>query len=1161
LLVACACLATTVAHAQFRASIQGTVTDKTGAVIPGATVTLTDTATDHVLKTTTSGAGVYTFNALPPSKFNMTVDAAGFKKKTLSGVQIRPEQANAVNVQLDLGQSSQTVTVNGGQSNLLDTETATLSGTVTSKQIQHLPSFNRDVFQLAQLAPGVFGDGSQGSAGGTFNLPGNAGPGGSASTAAGIFQTENQVQVQAVGGQTDQNGISVDGISTVSAVWGGASVITPSEDSIQNVTIVTNSYDAENGRFSGAQMQVISKSGTNHLHGSAFFKASRPGLNAYQRFNGYRPGITPTSTPADKGVNRDDDRTNNYGGSLGGPIWKNRIFAFFDYETSPLTGLVTAQQWFETPQFDTIAAKAGSIAAKYLAYPGEKPPNTATLVPENCGQIGLTEGVNCKTTAQGLDVGSPIKAPLGHQDLTYGGNNGTPGVGGGLDGIPDLALYNTVDPTNISQAQYNGRLDVLPDQNDHVTFAIYWVPVTQTDYNGPVRSANLWHHSQINDAFSLIWNHTFSPTLLNQARANAAGYRWNEVATNPQAPFGLPQDNITQYNLTGGFQYFGAPPPSDLDQWTYDYNDILTKTLSSQNIKMGASVTRLYYLNNPVNDARPSFSFDNLWDFANDAPYNETGEFDSATGVPFANRQDDRENIFAAFLQDDYKVLPNLTLNLGLRWSYFGGMYSKQNNLDVVQFGTGSNPLSGLNLRVGGHLYSPQKTNFGPQFGFSWQPKESNDKAVVRGGFGVDYNQNEIAILANGAGNPPNAVTGNFVCPYPYTNDPTCSGHGLLYETAPNVHSLFGFAPNPAAITAFGSDNLPVNYGNGSFVTGYQANPKTIVVYHYSLGYEYQLPYDSVFTLGYQGNLSRHMLTQMNYNVVALAQGHTLNPKVNFLDYYPNTANGNYNAMIATVRHNFAHEFQAEVQYTWAKTMDEGSSPYEEDPYPFDVHEAYGRADYNVQNAFKVFGLWQPIFFRGSHSWAEKVFGGWSLGGIYNAHSGFPFNPVYNTTGPYYQGSGYTTLRPAGVVGGAGTKTGNSVFMGASNPNYGTNPTKYFVPPTYVQGPAFPATAPPPVPGIHRNSLTGPGYKDLDASLTKAFGIPNNRVLGQSAVFEVRADAYNLFNEINLDGASMDDTVGSAAPNGTVTSINTHFGVPFNALGSRTVQLQARFSF
>ena len=138
-----------------------------------------------------------------------------------------------------------------------------------------------------------------------------------------------------------------------------------------------------------------------------------------------------------------------------------------------------------------------------------------------------------------------IKTGLGMQDLTYGGSSGTPGVGGGLDGVADLGFYNTLNPSTMSQAQYNGRLDAYVTQKDHVSFTIYWVPSYHRPiYNGPVRAANFWHHSQVNDAFSVVWNHVFSPTLLNQARANAAGWRWNEVTTNPQAPFGLPQDQI-----------------------------------------------------------------------------------------------------------------------------------------------------------------------------------------------------------------------------------------------------------------------------------------------------------------------------------------------------------------------------------------------------------------------------------------------------------------------------------------------------------------------------------------------------------------------------------------------------------------------------------------
>jgi hypothetical protein len=775
------------------------------------------------------------------------------------------------------------------------------------------------------------------------------------------------------------------------------------------------------------------------------------------------------------------------------------------------------------------------------------------LIGRTCQDIGLTEGVNCATTTAGLDVGSPLKIGLGKQDPTYGGSTGTPGVGSGLDGSPDLGYFDTVNPNNVSQTQYNGRLDANVTQKDHASFAIYWVPSNSTYYNGAVRSANLWHHSQVNDAFSVIWNHTFSPTLLNEARANAAGWRWNEILSNPQAPFGLPADN---FDGTGGAspETLGAAGPSNLNQWTFDYSDILTKSLGRHNIKMGGDWTRLQYLNNPVYAAIPSFGFRNLWDFANDAPYSEAGQFDHTTGIPFANRQDSRVNIFGIFVQDDFKVLPNLTVNLGMRWSYLGAYTTKQNNLDVLQ---GIDDLANLRIHVGGPLYSPQKYNFGPQLGFAWQPQQLNGKMVLRGGFGVNYNQNEIAITANGVGNPPNAVQANFCC------STTAGAYpGILYQTATSINSLFGYAPNPAAITKFGANNLPTN-GQPISVTGFQANPKTISNYHYSLDTQYQLPYDIVASVGYQGSLSRHLLVQSNYNVIAAANGLALSPYANFIDYYANTGQSNYNALIATIKHNFAHHFNVEAQYSWAKALDENSGPYSEDYYPYDSHAAYGRSDYNVKNGFKVFGLWQPVIFTGGHAWLEKVAGGWSLSGIFNVHDGFPFNPIYNvntTGGLYYNGSGYNQLRPAGVFKGAGKSTSNKIFQ-STNANYKGNGTTFYKTPNFVDGPAFPATAPSPAIGIQRNSLNGPGYQDVDATISKAFGLPNTKILGENAKFEIRADSYNLFNKLNVNGGSLDDTLGSVDPNGSVTQVNGNFGVAGSGLGSRTVQLQARFSF
>src|SRR2546430_1358002 len=218
-----------------------------------------------------------------------------------------------------LGDAGWTVPVAAAAVPPRKTAPASTSGVVTSEQIQHLPSSNRDVFQLAQLAPGVFGDSSQGSNGGTNNLPGNAGPGGSGG-GAGIFQIENGPQIIANGSQNNSNSISIDGISTVSAVWGGTSAITPNEDSVGSVKIISNSYDAENGRFSGANLQVPSKTGSNDWHGSLFFRWNRPGLNAYQRYSG--PGSLKPGTPAQRGLTRSTQRFNQFGGSVGGPIWK-----------------------------------------------------------------------------------------------------------------------------------------------------------------------------------------------------------------------------------------------------------------------------------------------------------------------------------------------------------------------------------------------------------------------------------------------------------------------------------------------------------------------------------------------------------------------------------------------------------------------------------------------------------------------------------------------------------------------------------------------------------------------------------------------------------------------------------------------------------------------
>jgi hypothetical protein len=1145
LLIVSIIASTALVQAQYRTSIQGVVTDPTGAVVPGATLTLINPATGEKQVRTSDPSGVFNFNALAAAgvSFRLEVEAKGFEKKVLDHVELTPDQANALNVTLEIGSTSQTVNVDASVLPAMDTETASVNGLVSSNQIQHLPSFGRDVTKLAQLAPGSFGDEAQAGGAGTFNLPGTQTGASASGGSTGIFATENGVQVISNGNQTENNGISIDGISTTSAVWGGGTVITPSEDSVESVKVVSNSYDAEDGRFTGTQLQITSKSGTNDFHGSLFYTTHQPNLNAYQRYNG-----------AGNSVTRDNSKFNQFGGSVGGPIWKNKIFAFFNYETvrQPNTDAIS-NGWYDTPAFDALAP-AGSIAAKYLSFPGNGIVNHGINSTANCGTAGLTEGVNCLTIpGQGINVGTPLTTGLGTQDLGWTSVSdpgcGGAGTGCGTPGSPlgtvaDLANYITSDPTTFTAVQYNGRLDADVTSKDRIGFAIYWVPQSKDSYNGS-RTYDIFHHNQINDAFSVIWNHTFSPTLLNELRANAAGWRWNEVKDNGQSPVGLPADYIGNIgSITPG--QFGPAVGSILDQWTYSYKDVATKIIGRNTIKFGGEATRLFYLQDNAGGGVPSYNFFNLWDFLNDAPYNESGNFNPTTGAPTTVRQDQRENILGFFVQDDVKIRSNLTINLGLRWSYFAPLYSKQDNMFVGHPGAGADYLTGMTLRRG-DAWNAQKNNFGPEIGFAWSPTMFNNRLVFRGGYGLNYNQEEIAISANVSNNP-----GLTVSPSWSTSSPTSINPNIIYAVSSDAHNLYGYPANPNTITSFGANGLPTAT-TVSLVLFPNTLP-TMRVHHWSADMQYDLGHQYVMTVGYQGSLSRNIFFHENPLAVPATLGYTFNSQIGGGDYWGVNGRANYNALLTELKHQFSHQFMADAQYTWSRSMDTSSAPYSEQPYPYDLSLDYGRSDYNVTNAFKLYGMWQPVFFHGNN-WVEKVAGGWSLSGILNWHSGFPFSPFLSVpSGSLYCNTcGYTTLLPASYLGGAGTSTSSDAFKGPASSNYPNGPATYFTTPTYTAYNCTPTcygTSVPQSPGVARNSLTMPGYKSVDLTISKGFGLPKMPVLGENAKLEFRMDAFNVFNNMNLNPNDISNNIG-----------NSNFGTISGALASRVLALGARFNF
>ena len=1115
--------------AQYRASLHGVIRDPSQAVVPDAQVTLTSTETNGKQTVTTNESGIYTINGLAPGRYSLTVEKAGFANGVLEGVVITSEQAQTQDLQLALAQqTAQKVTVNAVANPAINTENGTLSATLSGQQIQSLPTFSRDPFQAIRLAPGTFGDGSRAASGGApQNLPNNYGPGGSNGNSS-IFQTENQVQAVANGTRVENNSYQIDGVEVNSLAWGGAAVVTPNQESIKEITVESNPYDAEYGRNSGAQVLAVSKNGTNQFHGSALIEGQRPGLNAFQRYNG-------PNNP----VQRDTDRFNQYAGSLGGPIIKNHLFAFFSYETLRNNTSSLAQGWYETPQFDSLvkSLNPNSIAGRITGFPGEGAAYNL-IVPKTCAQAGLAQCqavFNSSGQYQGLDIGSPLKSPLGTPDPTYQ-NNGMPGVGSGLDGIPDIFFVQTSNPTNTNPQQFNGRVDFQATAKDRITFSLYYIPVDTITYNGPVRAANLWNSDRTSESGALLWDHTITPSWLNEARFNVTRVLYNEVNSNPQAPFGLPQDNIDAPGAVNPFQFFGAPGPGIFNQTTFNYRDTASTVIGNHSIKFGVDIYNEQDNDNLAAAARPQYGFRSIWNFANDAPYTETGNFDPKTGQPTSSTKYIRSAIYAGFIQDDYKIRPNLTLNFGVRWEYFTPVHEKYGNISNVVLGNGPDPLTGLTLKVGGDLYHPDYKNIAPDFGFAWNPYPSNQRVVVRGGFGIGYNRLEEAITLNGRANPP-LVSGL-----------TLLGSNIQYTIPANTHQFSGWPINNAAKQAINPvTNLPAS-GQAVTLNGFPENLVTPRTYRYSFGTDFNLGYDWVAKLGYQGSLSRHLTIENNLNLLYLPN----NPQVNYLYWFQNDGNSSYNAMLAEASHNFAKNFQLDVQYRWANNIDDGSGSYYIGEYPYGLQYRKGPADFDVRHNVKLYGVYSPRFFKGN-GWGEKVLGGWQISGILSWHSGFPWTPIYNNTGcnVVYTASGYCNLRPGSYLGGGGTDYSNSTFE-RPNGNFPNGALSYFT------VPSFPTTGIPPPPAVGRNFLRGPGYFDTDMTIQKSFGLPKTKILGEGARITLRGDLFNIFNQTNLSPLT-------SSPANVIsfdgTTSNSQFGQAQNALSGRIVDLQARFEF
>ena len=1173
------------AFAQYGSSLQGVVTDQSGAAITNAKVTATNQATGVARDTTTNDSGFYRIAGLPPGTYQVTAEATSFKAGTTPDVAVAAEAVQGLNISLQPGPTQESVTVNASSA-ALETENANVGGTISAEAVTNLPEFGRDPYNLVRLTPGVFGDASRQANGNSQAIPQQVGPGGSNSQ---IFQTENQVQAIADGQRVSANNYVLDGVSANSLEWGGAAVVTPNEESVQEITVSSNTYSAQDGRNSGAQVKVISKNGTNNFHGSALIKFNDKGLNAFNKFEG--PTNLPASqltceagTPSEFTIfarqcpGRVDQKYRDFAGSFGGPIIKDKLFFFFSYEGIRLSNrALVRSQTLETPEFEqyVIANNPGSLAAKIFGTPGITPRISTITSETDCCSFTPNYGLGRWYTA------------------------GPGAVGSGPDGIPDWGIFDIAEPTTSSGNQYNGRVDYTHG-NDQFFVSTYIVRLN--NFNGgirPIEDLTLLPH---NYASTIGWSRTISPTMLNELRANFTRWDFDQRQPVGTTDFGIPQVRLFDFDI-GGFNsndnFLGisqaSTTPGALAQNTYGLADTLSWVNRQHAWKFGVEARREQNNNDQPGAERPQYQFRGLMNFANDACcFFEQVEVNPAGGALNEKRYY-RTSDYALFAQDDWKLRPNLTLNLGLRWEYFGplteakGMISNYvlgSDFVVNGFVCGSSPLANR-CRNGNQLYAAQHNDFGPRLGFAWSPGFGHDKLVFRGGFGIIFNRNYDAVFDNVRQDTPFSALASACCffdPGPIVGPPP--GSNILYSLGANKQAN-SYPVNPAFSNGVAPDGaLCASPGCATTtpISLFAALPDEPNPYVYVFSYQAQVEpvRDWVVKLGYQGSRSRKLIRTIDLNRLVpgdtfdgtqdkiqhngpnllpcgsgnptcSAQGATGNPLfTNIFTPLPDV-NASFDAAVLSVDRKFSHGFQFNGSYTLSHAIDTASFEigYQQTD-PFNQRLDRGDSDFDVRNNLVISGTWQSPFIGGRNSLLGQAVGGWSISGILSKHSGFEFPALIGScnTNDDRNGDGYCPDLPAGFTGtGVISDPSKQQFINGIFPGCGAVSGSV----TQASCPIFDITTR--GPGCRcRNIFRGPGYTSLDMALGKDFALPSNAVLGEEGRLALRANLFNIFNILNLS-----PFIPATAPT-DILNVNG-FGRAPDGLAGRVIEFQARLSF
>jgi carboxypeptidase family protein len=1043
--------------AQATATIIGTVADSSGNVIANANVMVTQKETGLTRQVTTSDRGYYAVHSLPVGTYSVAVEVKGFKRKSVTGITLQVNEEPRIDVTLEVGEVNETVTVDS-QTPVLQTESASVGQVIDNRYTTQIPLNGRDFTQLILLTPGAV------TRPGGYDLSTGAASG---SLGSGV----------AIGGRDAHNNFTIDGAGNNARQFGNVA-LRPSIDVIQEFKVQTNSYSAEFGQAAFGQITLVTKSGTNQFHGSAFEFLRNDNLDARNFF-----------LPKRGQLNR-----NQFGGTIGGPIIKNRTFFLFNYE-----GL---RERRGVEAFASVPPEAWRDG-NFSGVPGlilKDPQNGGAQFPGN----RIPENRIHPTAKAALALWA------------------SPNAGASGQAANNLLVTH---PNEIDDDQYTAKVDHQISDKDRLN--VRYTRSERTEFVAATGAFTVTPllpgfeniNPPVNQVASVTHTHIFTPHLLGEFRFSFTRSLFVAESVNTGDDGFYEQFGIK--NTIPGPRFEGAPtfsfqgitltpygdgdfvPQKDVSN-EFNYAGAITWTKGDHSLKFGAGLTR-YQQNTPgpiTGFRRGQFTF--RGDFTGNA------FADFLLGLPVSGQrvvgtgvETGRSWWHSYYFNDDWKITPKLSLTLGLRYEYVSPLVD---NLDrrstfyplTNAYGSGQRGqiivansdeaknilgLDGVGARA---LYNADRNNFAPRLGFAYS---ANDKTVVRGGYGIFFTNSQNFIN--------NFVINRRQPPFAETQQITSS------TTTPQINIGDPFS-NATAPSVVGTQNIDPKFREG-------------YVQQWNLSVQRQLPGGIGIDVSYVGNKGTKLTELIFFNIPTLGPTASVQARRPFpafgtalsLNSYVTST---YHALLTKVQKRFSSGLQFLGSYTWSKAIDISSERGNGDRGggfeggdPRDLIDYFrGRSGFDIRHRFVVSYVYELPFGKNKQflsrlpSAANRIVSGWEVSGITQYQTGFPL-----------------TVLMSGDQNGDGLGGDRPDLIGTPTINPG-NPNCYIVDPRNPAcGGGSAAFSPVPTNALRygnagRNIISGPGFKSWDISLSKS------NKLGERFDLKFRAELFNAFNNVNF---------------------------------------------